>query len=194
MNQPNFGSIMDKRLATSSALALSPRAPTSAPSRRSRDMTSPRRSKPSSRSSPSSHSKPWTMLTPTNSPLMAVSLTGVQTHLLPHREVRVSVKEFLVDDLGIDEQDSLRPMMDETPGKQVLVYQTHPSEDGSPSRECRVNREGGVMNCPRCGMPFSFAPGAVNICADTISCHAGEYYIWTRHRTASRTRKDAWIV
>lgn len=41
------------------------------------------------------------------------------------------LKEFLVDDLGIDEQDSLRPMMDETPGKQVLVYIKHtPSEDG----------------------------------------------------------------
>lgn len=42
------------------------------------------------------------------------------------------LKKFLVDDLGIDEGDSFRPMIDETPGKQcVLSIKHQASDDGT---------------------------------------------------------------
>lgn len=43
------------------------------------------------------------------------------------------LKEFLIQDLEIDEQDTLRPMIDETPGKQCLVTIKHTASDDGKS-------------------------------------------------------------
>jgi hypothetical protein len=41
------------------------------------------------------------------------------------------LKEFMVEDLGIEEADTLRAMIDETPNRQVVVQIKHtPSDDG----------------------------------------------------------------
>lgn len=41
-------------------------------------------------------------------------------------------KKFLIDDLGIEESDTYRPMIDQTPGKECLVTVKHtPSKDGT---------------------------------------------------------------
>lgn len=41
------------------------------------------------------------------------------------------LKEFLINDLQIEEQASLRPMIDETPGQQCIIHIKHTgSEDG----------------------------------------------------------------
>jgi hypothetical protein len=42
------------------------------------------------------------------------------------------LKKFLVDDLGLDENNSLKQLISEAPSRQVLVKLTHqPSKDGS---------------------------------------------------------------
>ena len=61
------------------------------------------------------------------------TLADVQTKLtfyLTENSV-YRLKDFLIDDLGIEEQESLRPMMDQTPGCQCVMHIKHTtSEDG----------------------------------------------------------------
>lgn len=43
------------------------------------------------------------------------------------------LKEFLINDLGIEEQESLRPMLDEVAGRQCIVHIKHTASDDGKS-------------------------------------------------------------